>query len=236
MKEYKGYKTIEEDWPRFYREFPQIYDRFSGHSRTLVNIICDKFNLDDKIILEIGCGTGIATLELAKRAKSVIAIEIEQGMIDYASGEAYKKHFSNIEFIRADSLSLPIADNSVDAIVTIFAGPLKHEDSLSIVKEGGMIIRAGNHYRWYGGELRSVILGKNSISRIDYKSDKRLREQGYSYMDVWANFSYPSVQEALETYGFIFSKKAIDYLLERNMNVIRQKARIFYTEVKKGSV
>jgi len=234
VKEYKGYLTIEEDWPRFYREFPEIYDRFSGHSKTLTNIVCDTFGLDGKNILEIGCGTGIATLELAKRARSVIAVEIEKGMIDYSIEKARQKQFYNIDFIRGDSLSLPIATNSVDAIVTIFAGPLKDEQAVRVVKEGGLIIRAGNHYRWYGGELRSIILGPNSISWLDYRSDRRLRELGYHYIDVWANFNYPSVQEAIETYGFIFGQKAIDYLLEHEKQFIRQKARVFYKEVVKS--
>lgn len=233
MKEYKGYLTIEEDWPRFYREFPEIYDRFSTHSKTLINIICDTFGLDGKDILEPGCGTGIATLELAKRARSVVAIDIEKGMIDYSFEKARQNQLSNISFIRGNSFSLPILANSVDAVVAIFAGVM-HEEAVRVVKEGGLIIRAGNHYRWYGGELRSIILGPNSISWLDYRSDRRLRELGYHYIDVWANFNYPSVQEAIETYGFIFGQKAIDYLLEHEKQSIRQKARVFYKEVVKS--
>lgn len=230
MREYKGYQTIEEDWFRFYREFPEIYDRFSTHSRTLANMVCDIFDLDDKDILEFGCGTGIATLELAKRARSIIAIEIEKGMIDYGIKKARQNQICNVEFIRANSLSLPLAVNSVDVAIAIFA-ELIHEQAFRVVKEGGLIIKAANHYRWYGGELRSVILGKNSISWLGYKSDRRLRELGYRYIDVWVDFNYRSVQEAIETYGFIFGRKAIDYLLEHEIQSIKQKARVFHKEV-----
>ena len=233
MKEYKGYLTIEEDWPRFYRDFPEIYDRFSGHSKTLTNIICDTFGLDGKDILEPGCGTGIATLELAKRVRSVVAVDIEKAMIDYSFDKAYQNQISNISFIRGNNNHLPILANSVDAVVADFAG-LMHEEAVRVVKDGGIIIRAGNHYRWYGGELRPIILGPNSISWIDYKNQRDTRELGYHYIDVWANFNYPSVQEAVETYGFIFGPKAIDYLLEHEKQFISQKARILYKEVVKS--
>ena len=123
--------------------------------------------------------------------------------------------------------------NSVDAVVGIFAG-VQHEEAIRVVKDGGIIINAGNHYRWYGGELCPIILAPTGISQHDYKGHYEKRQLGYHYIDVWANFSYSSMQEALETYGFIFGPKAIDYLLEHQKQSIKQKATILYKEVVKN--
>jgi len=40
-------------------------------------------SLDDKIVADLGCGTGYFTFPIAKKAKKVIAIDIEQQFLDY---------------------------------------------------------------------------------------------------------------------------------------------------------
>ncbi len=234
MRKEDEYQTIEQDWPRFYREYPEIYDRFSGHSETTASIISTMFRLDDKVVLEAGSGTGIATLELAKRAKFVIAVELKRAMIKVAVKKAQGKGVTNIAFVYGDGSCLPLAANSVDSAITLYAGPLPHEQASRVVRQGGFIIRAGNHHRWYGGELAPVILGKSRKDPEDLggKLDKHLRKElNYSYKDIFVTHTYSSVKEAVETYGFIFGKKAIDYLVAHNKTSIKHKLRIYYKKV-----
>jgi len=228
----RKYQTIEHDWPRFFREYPEVYDRFSRHSETTATIISDMFGLDDKVVLEVGSGTGMATLELAKRARLVIAVELEEAMMKVAIKKVSEKGVTNIAFVRGDGTRLPLAEYSVDCAVTVYAGPLPHEEASRVVKKGGLIIRAGNHYRWYGGELAPVIPNRNRGIWYDYKLDRHLRKEcNYSYKDLWVTHTYPTLEEAIETYGFIFGTEAIDYLVENDKKSIRHKLRILYKEI-----
>lgn len=232
MAKRREYRTIEHDWPRFFREFPEVYDRFSGHSETAAAIISDMFELDDKVVLEVGSGTGIATLELAKRARLVIAVELEEAVMEVAIRKAREKGITNIAFVYGDGTRLPLAEGSVDCAVTVYAGPLPHEEAARVVKKGGLIIRAGNHYRWYGGELAPIIPERNRAIGLGYKLDRHLRKEfNYGYKDLWVTHTYPTLEEAIETYGFIFGREAIDYLVTNNKKSIGHKLRILYKEI-----
>ncbi|MFH2033598.1 MAG: 16S rRNA (adenine(1518)-N(6)/adenine(1519)-N(6))-dimethyltransferase RsmA [Candidatus Margulisiibacteriota bacterium] len=60
-----------------------------------------ELNKDD-VVLEIGTGLGILTAELAKRAKKVVSVDVDQDMIDIS--RQVLKDFDNVELIRADVL------------------------------------------------------------------------------------------------------------------------------------
>ena len=190
------------------------------------------FGLDGKVVLEVGPGTGVATLELARRARLVIAMEFEKAMMEVAIRKAREKGVTNIVFVHGDGTRLPLAEGSVDCAVTVFAGPLPHEEAARVVKKGGLIIRAGNHYRWYGGELAPIIPDRNRAIGLGYELDRHLRKEcDYSYKDLWITHTYPTLEEAVETYGFIFGREAIDYLVANNKTTIRHKLRIHYKEI-----
>lgn len=57
---------------------------------------------DEQTILDLGCGTGILTVQLAGLCNKVVGIDSSQSMIDKA-----KVQFSDIEFKVCDALALP---------------------------------------------------------------------------------------------------------------------------------
>jgi 16S rRNA (adenine1518-N6/adenine1519-N6)-dimethyltransferase len=58
------------------------------------------------IVLEVGPGLGVLTLELAKRAKKVIAVEKDRNMIGHLEGLGLK----NLEIIEKDALRLDVEE------------------------------------------------------------------------------------------------------------------------------
>lgn len=54
------------------------------------------FDLSDKNILEIGCGTGVFTLHLASKALSITALDSSQAMLDILSQDAKALKLNNI--------------------------------------------------------------------------------------------------------------------------------------------
>ncbi len=59
-------------------------------------------SLQDKTVLDIGCGAGAYAIALAGRAKSVAGIDISPQMIRFAREKAKDRNVENVEFICGD--------------------------------------------------------------------------------------------------------------------------------------
>ena len=75
---------------------------------------------------------------------------------------------------------------------------------------------------WYAGELAEVVLGE---SRTTPENGEGLQ----STVDAAQTFS--SVEEAVETFGFIFGRNAIRHIIEYNMASIKWRFRISILQV-----
>ena len=74
-----------------------------------------------KTILELGCGTGSMTLELARRGYDVIALDLSEEMLSVADSRAREEKISNIRFIQSDMCSFDIGC-TVDAVICCLDG------------------------------------------------------------------------------------------------------------------
>jgi ubiquinone/menaquinone biosynthesis C-methylase UbiE len=72
-------------------------------------------------VLEIGCGTGEFSIELSKHCKEVIAVDISDGMLEFAREKAKSGHRKNIRFIKGGFLTFEPGDEPFDAVVTQLA-------------------------------------------------------------------------------------------------------------------
>lgn len=68
-------------------------------------------------MLDIGCGTGRVTRQLRLKSQSVWAVDIAQGMLEYA----HKSTPEPIQWIAADAEYLPFSENSFDGIFSSMA-------------------------------------------------------------------------------------------------------------------
>lgn len=85
----------------------------------------DLIKLQPQRILDVGAGTGQLTLQLTRRYKNceVIALDLAPEMLKLARQRLgiLDKWFGRQRFICADADHLPLADNSVDMIISNFA-------------------------------------------------------------------------------------------------------------------
>jgi SAM-dependent methyltransferase len=67
-----------------------------------------------KAVLDLGCGSGYGSMELARSAQSVLGMDVAWEAIDYA-----RQHFvaPNLSFCVSDCCQLALADASLDAVV-----------------------------------------------------------------------------------------------------------------------
>ena len=84
--------------------------------------------------------TRFFTVELAKKAKNVVAVDVSPEMLKKAQNKASKNHMKNIQFLQSDGKNLQIGGGTVDLIflVTVF-----HEvgDSQTVLKEFGRVLK-----------------------------------------------------------------------------------------------
>jgi ubiquinone/menaquinone biosynthesis C-methylase UbiE len=89
-------------------------------------------------VLEIACGTGVATRELAKRTTAdIVATDLNQPMLDEA---AAKQAARPVEWRQADAMHLPFDDASFDVVVCQF-GAMFFPDKTKAFAEARRVLR-----------------------------------------------------------------------------------------------
>jgi len=83
------------------------------------------------VVLDIACGSGYGTELLAKTAKKVYGVDVDEQAVAYASQYFAAK---NIAYKIGDGVSIPLEDNSVDVVVTFET--IEHiQDYKTFIKE-----------------------------------------------------------------------------------------------------
>ena len=79
-------------------------------------------------ILEVGCGPGHMSLELARNGHNVIGMDLSKKCIDIAkkvvSANTYTDNYGSLEYLNGDFLDIDLENNSFNSI--IFFGALSH--------------------------------------------------------------------------------------------------------------
>jgi excisionase family DNA binding protein len=174
--------------------FNQIAPQYNEQRRVvygdaLREIVFNRIKIEkDSIVADIGAGTGYLTLELAKKAKRVIAVDNSASMLTIAGNEAAKAGLSNIEFLEGNAEELPIGANTIDLV---YANMLLHHvaDPLQVFKEMYRILKndgkvlitdiAEHEYTWLRQEKSDLWLGFSGEDLTDW-----LKEAGFIKVQV----------------------------------------------------
>jgi ubiquinone/menaquinone biosynthesis C-methylase UbiE len=231
-------ETIENRWDVLYRDFPEVYDEFVLVPTVGGVDLLEMFDFKDKIVVDVGSGSGFSTFKFAPVAKEVIGVEIEDAMRELAEEIVRKAGHQNVRFVKGDARSMNLPNDSAD-IVTAWTlaihPPAGFRDFIReaerVVRSGGLIVSVMVPPGWYGGELRDVIaLDEDNAQAID---DIFVNEFGFEYQDVDFVQDFGSVDKAVRTYGFIFGRNAIAYITEHEMTSIRRRDRVHFKAVTK---
>jgi ubiquinone/menaquinone biosynthesis C-methylase UbiE len=68
-------------------------------------------------VLDVGCGTGIMSTELAACGHHVLGVDLSPAMIE----QAQRKQADNLNFVLGDAEQLPVADHCFDAVVNLIS-------------------------------------------------------------------------------------------------------------------
>lgn len=116
--------------------FLRRLDRQAAETRHLRQPVYTEAGLERaRTIVDVGCGTGSVTAELAAWGADVLALDVDAGMARRAAGAGHRA-------VRADGHRLPLADASVDAAVCNLV-LLWARDPGALVAEMARVVRPG---------------------------------------------------------------------------------------------
>ncbi len=161
-------------------------------------------------VLDLGSGAGIDCFLAAREvgpAGHVIGVDMTPAMIEKARANAKKTTLENVEFRLGEIEHLPVADASVDVIISncvVNLSPDKPQvfrEALRALKPGGVLMVSDLVLlEPLGEELkRSVALYVGCVSGASLREDylRLMREAGFAQVEVLAESGYTVGSDAL---------------------------------------
>jgi SAM-dependent methyltransferase len=97
-------------------------------------------------ILDLGCGNGAFTFELARRVRRVVAVDVQPAMIDALEARIRDAGLGNVRARVAPATHLPFDDGVFDAALMISVLPMLHDRAAALaevrrtLKPDGMLV------------------------------------------------------------------------------------------------
>ena len=178
-----------------------------------INKLDSFVTLAGKHILEIGCGNGSRSVNIAERCDSLTAIEPDADLVNSAIQEQARK---NINYLQAKAESLPFDDSLFD--ICIFTLSLHHvqkdmiataiDEAVRVVKKDGYIVF-----------LEPNMKGSFFETEIKFGAsdgDER-KEKAYAYFSILNHSSIVELQEMQDETIFEFESTK-DFILNMHPN------------------
>jgi ubiquinone/menaquinone biosynthesis C-methylase UbiE len=104
-------------------------------------------DLHGRRVLEVGCGTGNISLELARRGARVVGLDVSGPMLS-AAQQAANQLGLTIAWIKGEAAALPLPQQSFDGVMSILAldfmadRPGVVEEMVRVLRPGGFLLLA----------------------------------------------------------------------------------------------
>jgi len=134
----------------FYESISKHYDYIFPYSKSQKEFLIDKsISSKDENILEVGCGTGNLTINLAKNYKEAIGIDLDEAMITSALAKSVEVDNSYFYIMNMLQLSIRFSAESLDNVFS-FGNTLVHlggfEEVKVFFKEVYKVLQPGGNF------------------------------------------------------------------------------------------
>ena len=101
--------------------FVEHADRLDRQLEPFTHALLERAVLDaDRVVLDVGCGSGATTLAAAASAERVVGVDLSQPLVELARRRAQSAMITNAEFVIADAQTHDFASGTFDRLISQF--------------------------------------------------------------------------------------------------------------------
>jgi SAM-dependent methyltransferase len=134
-------------WELTYWKTPAEYEQLTAGEQVHLGAL-DVAWVDGAVVLDAGAGCGRVTLPMARRARTVYALDPAPPMLALLERKLAATGLCNVELLRGGFQRVPLSNNSVDAVIACSAfGPLEargvqrgRDELRRVTRPGGRIV------------------------------------------------------------------------------------------------
>lgn len=136
--------------------FAELYDRNRPEApQAVTEILLSYLGRKPRLVMDIGCGTGLSTMIWNGHAERVIGVEPNDGMRDQAEAKLRSSGADTISFVKGFSNQLEAADESADIITC--SQSFHWMEPVSTLKEIQRVLKPGGVFAAYDCDWPPVI-------------------------------------------------------------------------------
>jgi ubiquinone/menaquinone biosynthesis C-methylase UbiE len=130
-------------WDAIYRDGDLQSSIYQRRQAAVLEYIAQTNTEPDARVLEIGCGAGHLTAQLADRYRHVDAVDSSAGMVELTARQASEAGLGErVSVVQADVHALPFGSGELDLVVAVGVIPWLHSPA-DAVAEMARVLRAG---------------------------------------------------------------------------------------------
>lgn len=219
---------MREHWQEVYRQAPELFAelcRYEDEGGRAIERLCALAGIEGRSVLDLGCGTGRLLPALAARARRVVGVDRERGLLALARAAAAR--LSHSALVETRLATLPFAAGSFDAVVAshvlAYLPPRGQRAAIAearrVLRPGGALWALEGHWQGEWMELRgraSEAAGAEVAPLLD--------EHGFALVDeVETRFGFPDLPTARRVLGAIIGEPALEWLAAHRNPCPRQR-------------
>jgi ubiquinone/menaquinone biosynthesis C-methylase UbiE len=134
---------LERNWDRHVVAAEELA-RGLGFRRIRDRIVAMAEPRADDVVVDVGAGTGLLSLVLAPRVRTVWAVDISSAMSDYLRVKAASGGMVNVNEVTASAVSLPLVDGAATLVVSNYCyHHLRDDEKETALAEAFRVLRPG---------------------------------------------------------------------------------------------
>ncbi|MET3290307.1 UNVERIFIED_CONTAM: ubiquinone/menaquinone biosynthesis C-methylase UbiE [Brevibacillus sp. OAP136] len=211
------------DHEAIYRSQAETYDLMISKQPILLEEIERIRPISGLDVLDLGAGSGRLTVPLAAKARSIHSLDASPAMLAITADKLQRSGFTNWQTSVADHRNLPVADQSVDLVVSGWSIcylcsselPAWQDDLSQVMAEINRVLRPGGTVILF----ETMGTGTTHPAPPDFLTAYYAKlecEYGFSHKWLRADYSFESLAQAEELARFFFSNELAQQVVQNN--------------------